>query len=97
MVRNSIEDFKKLHEEYKWSGYFEVKNLAKFLRINPRTIHRWLSGQNKPSFARMRQVATYLDYRLGLLPEFGKRPLEYPENALEGPLVGRSLIIDRQI
>lgn len=66
-MRSPIEDFKRLHQFYKWSPYFQIKDLAQWCRVTPRTIHRWLSGKTKPNQARLRQIATYLDNKLGLL------------------------------
>ena len=55
-----LEEWYKLHKLHFYSGSYETKDLANFLKVTPRTIQRWLKDKSKPSKEQVTQIKRYL-------------------------------------
>jgi transcriptional regulator with XRE-family HTH domain len=55
-----LEEWHKLHKFHFYSGSYQTKDLAKYLRVCPRTIQRWIKGKTKPSKEQLAQISKYL-------------------------------------
>lgn len=55
-----LEEWYKLHKFHFYSGSFKTTDLAKYLRIAPRTIQRWLKEKTKPSKELLAQIKRYI-------------------------------------
>lgn len=58
-----LEEWYKLHKFYFYSGSYETKDLANFLRVSPRTIQRWLKEKTKPNKEQLSQIKAYLEQK----------------------------------
>jgi len=59
-MEKELEEWHRLHKFHLYSGSYETKDLANFLRVTPRTIQRWLKGKTKPTKAQLAQINRYL-------------------------------------
>lgn len=59
-MEKELEEWYKLHKFHFYSGSYETKDLAGFLKISPRTIQRWLKGKTKPKPEQLAQIKAYL-------------------------------------
>ena len=57
---NELEEWYKLHQFHIYAGTYETKDLAKYLRVSPRTIQRWLKEKIRPSKEQLAQIRRYL-------------------------------------
>ena len=55
-----LEEWHKLHKFHFYSGSYETKDLANYLKVSPKTIQRWLKGENKPKSEQLAQIKRYL-------------------------------------
>ena len=55
-----LEEWLRLHEFHLYSGSYETKDMAKSLRVSPRTIQRWIKEKAKPSKEQLHQIRRYL-------------------------------------
>ncbi len=60
-MEKELEEWYKLHQFHLYSGSYETKDLAKYLRVNPRTIQRWLREKSKPASEQVAQIRRYLN------------------------------------
>ncbi|MFC1646275.1 helix-turn-helix domain-containing protein [Candidatus Omnitrophota bacterium] len=58
-MNKELEEWYKLHEFYKYFDYL-TKDLADYLKVNPRTVQRWIKGKTSPSKKRLSQIKRYL-------------------------------------
>ena len=54
-----FEEWKKLHEFYKYSSYL-TKDLADFLKVSVRTVQRWIKGVATPDGEKCEKIKIYL-------------------------------------
>ena len=59
-MEKELGEWYKLHQFYLYSGSYETKDLASFLRVSPRTIQRWLKEKVKPSKEQLDRIKRYL-------------------------------------
>lgn len=55
-----LEEWHKFHKLHFYSGSYETKELAEYLRVSPRTIQRWIKEKTKPSKERLLKISKYL-------------------------------------
>lgn len=55
-----LEEWHKLHKFHLYSGIYETKELADFLKVSPRTIQRWLKEKTKPNKRQLVRIKEYL-------------------------------------
>lgn len=55
-----LEEWYKLHQLHFYAGSYETKDLAKYLKVSPRTIQRWIKEKTKPSKEQLAQINRYL-------------------------------------
>lgn len=58
-----LEEWYKLHKFHFYSGSYETKDLAGFLKVSPRTIQRWLKEKTRPSKKQLLQIKAYLEQK----------------------------------
>jgi len=56
-----LEGWYKLHKFHLYSGSYETKDLANYLKVSPRTIQRWLKEKTKPSMEQLARINKYLE------------------------------------
>lgn len=59
LLENDLEEWFKLHKFY--MGEYQTKDLASYLKVNPKTIQRWLKERSNPSKEQLAQIRRYLD------------------------------------
>ncbi len=60
-MEKELEEWYKLHTFHLYTGNFQTKDLANYLKVSPRAIQRWLKGKNKPKPEQLAQIKRYLD------------------------------------
>jgi transposase-like protein len=55
-----LQEWYDLHRVHLYSGNYETKDLADFLRVTSRTIQRWLREKTKPNKEQLKQIKQYL-------------------------------------
>ncbi len=58
LVEKELEEWLKLHKFY--MAEYRTIDLAKYLKVSPRTIQRWLKGKIKPKSEQLAQIKKYL-------------------------------------
>jgi len=53
-------EWHKLHKFHFYSGSYETKELAGYLRVSPRTIQRWIKEKTKPNKEQLLKISKYL-------------------------------------
>jgi transcriptional regulator with XRE-family HTH domain len=56
-----LQEWYQLHTFHKYSGSFETKELAEFLKVSERTIQRWLKDKTKPSDKQLAKISQFLE------------------------------------
>lgn len=59
-MERELEEWFGLHRFHLYTGSFQTKDLANYLKVNPRTIQRWLKGKSKPKPEQLTQIKRYL-------------------------------------
>ena len=59
-MERELEKWYQLHKFHLYSGSYETKDLADFLRVSPRTIQRWLKEKSNPGKEQLVQIKRYL-------------------------------------
>ena len=59
-MERELEEWYQLHKFHLYSGSYETKDLANFLRVSPRTIQRWLKEKSRPTKEQLAQIKRYL-------------------------------------
>lgn len=59
-MEKELEEWYNLHKFYFYAGSYQTKDLANYLKVNPRTIQRWLKGKNNPNPEHLAQIKRYL-------------------------------------
>lgn len=67
-MEKELEEWYSLHKFYLYSGNYEIKDLANFLSLSPRTIQRWLKEKSKPNKEQLAQVKRYLAEKGSKIP-----------------------------
>lgn len=58
---NELQEWRKLHEFYMYSGDYQTKELATFVNVSERTIQRWLKEKTKPNEKQLAMIGRYLE------------------------------------
>ena len=59
-MEKELKEWYRLHQFHLYSGSYETKDLANFLKVSPRTIQRWLKEKSKPTKEQLAQIKRYL-------------------------------------
>ena len=59
-VEKELGEWYELHQFHLYSGSYETEELAKFLKVSPRTIQRWLKEKTKPNKEKLAKIKRYL-------------------------------------
>ncbi|MDI6606724.1 MAG: helix-turn-helix transcriptional regulator [Candidatus Omnitrophota bacterium] len=59
-MEKELEEWYKLHQFHLYTGSYETKDLADFLKVTPRTVQRWLKEKTKPSKEQLAVIKRYL-------------------------------------
>ena len=59
-MEKELGEWCKLHKFHLYAGSFQTKDLANYLKVSPRTIQRWLKGENRPKPEQLTQIKRYL-------------------------------------
>ncbi len=62
-MEKELEEWYKMHKFHLYSGSYETKELANYLGVSPRTIHRWIKEKTKPSKEQLTQIKAYLQQK----------------------------------
>ena len=69
-MEKELEEWYRLHKVHFYAGSFQTKDLANYLKVDPRTIQRSLKGKGKPSSEQLAQIKRYTDAQESKLKEF---------------------------
>lgn len=58
-MEKELEEWLKLHKFY--MGDYRTIDLANHLKVNPRTIQRWVKEKSKPNTEQLTQIKRYMD------------------------------------
>lgn len=62
-MEKELQEWHKLHKFYLYMGEYETKDLADYLKVNPRTVQRWLREKAKPGKGQLALIRRYLTER----------------------------------
>lgn len=67
-MEKELEEWYKLHKFYLYMGEYQTKDLAAYLKVNPRTIQRWLKEKTKPDKNQLGLIKRYLAGKEAKIP-----------------------------
>ena len=59
-MEKTLEEWYKLHKFYLYMDKYRTKDLADYLKVNTRTIQRWLLGKGSPNEEKINKIKQYL-------------------------------------